>query len=268
MAIIRSKRNRNFSIIGNDLIGNSSLSFKARGLLIYMLSRPDDWKFYTTELAKRSSKEGISAIRTALEEIEKAGYLIRKKKRKDNGKFDGSDWKLVDIPTFSPQVDYPHADKPCSDNPMSDNHTLLRTNTTKNSLNKELKEDICASKNAHKLSVSDLEKEFEDIWKRYPNKKGKQKAFSHYKAWRKKSAKNTPEAMNHKLDLYLKYIKQRNISPEYIMYGSTWFNGRFDDDLHVTDVANAKNKQDFDLEEMAAETASQLATFDDSDLPF
>lgn len=273
MAIIRSKRNRNFSIIGNDLIGNSSLSFKARGLLIYMLSKPDDWKFYTTELAKHSSKEGISAIRTALEEIEKAGYLIRKKKRKDNGKFDGTDWELIDMPTFSPQADNPHANNstsnnPMSNNPMSNNRTLLRTNTTKNSLNKELKEDICASKNARQLSVSDLKKEFEDIWKRYPNKKGKQKAFNHYKAWRKKSVENTPEAMNHKLDLYLKYIKQRGFSPEYIMYGSTWFNGRFDDDLHVTDVANAENKQDFDLEEMAAETASQLATFDDSDLPF
>ena len=160
MAIIRSKRDRNFSIIDNDLIDNSSLSFKARGLLIYMLSKPDDWKFYTTELAKHSSKEGIAAIRTALEEIEKAGYLIRQKKRKNNGKFDGTDWELVDIPTFSPQVDYPHADKPRSDNPTSDNRTLLRTNTTKNSLNQELKEDICASKNARQLSDSDLEKEF------------------------------------------------------------------------------------------------------------
>lgn len=268
MAIIRSKRDRNFSIIDNDLIGNSSLSFKARGLLIYMLSKPDDWKFYTTELAKRSSKEGIAAIRTALEEIEKAGYLIRQKKRKNNGKFDGTDWELVDIPTFSPQVDYPHADKPRSDNPTSDNRTLLRTNTTKNSLNQELKEDICASKNARQLSDSDLEKEFEEIWKRYPNKKGKTDAFRHYKAWRKKSVKNTPEVMNHKLDLYLEYIKRRGFLPEYIMYGSTWFNGRFDDDLHVTDVANTEKKQDFDLEQMAAETASQMATFDDSDLPF
>lgn len=266
--IIRSKRDRNFSIIDNDLLDNSSLSFKARGLLAYMLSKPDDWKFYATELVKHSSKDGITAIRSALKEIEKAGYLIRQKNRKENGKFDGTDWELVDTPTFSPRAGFPTSDNPKSEKPISGNQTLLRTDTTKNSLNKELKEDICASKNARQLSVSDLKKEFEDIWKRYPNKKGKQKAFNHYKAWRKKSAKNTPEVMNHKLDLYLKYIKQRGFSPEYIMYGSTWFNGRFDDDLHVTDVANAENKQDFDLEEMAAETASQLATFDDSDLPF
>lgn len=268
MAIIRSKRDRNFSIIDNDLLNDSSLSFKARGLLAYMLSKPDDWKFYTTELARRSSKDGVTAIRSALEEIEKAGYLIRRKNRKEDGQFDGINWKLVDTPTFSPQSGFPKTGNPKSENSRSDNQTLLRTDTTKNLLNKELKEDICASKNAHKLSVSDLKKEFEDIWKRYPNKKGKQKAFNHYKAWRKKSTENTPEVMNHKLDLYLKYIKQRGFSPEYIMYGSTWFNGRFDDDLHVTDVANTENKQNFDLEEMAAETASQLASLDDSDLPF
>ena len=74
--------------------------------------------------------------------------------------------------------------------------------------------------------------------------------------------------MNHKLDLYLEYIKQRHFTPEYILNGSTWFNGRFDDDLNVTDVANTENKQDFNLEQMAAETASQLANYDDSDLPF
>lgn len=268
MAIIRSKRDRNFSIIDNALIDNTSLSFKARGLLIYMLSKPDDWKFYTTELAKHSSKEGIAAIKSALIEIENAGYLIRQKKRKNNGKFDGLDWKLVDIPTFLPQVDYPPADKPLADKPSADNRTLLRTNTTKNSLNQELNKDICASKNARQLSDSDLEKEFEKIWKRYPNKKGKTDAFRHYKAWRKKSVKNTPKVMNHKLDLYLEYIKQRHFTPEYILNGSTWFNGRFDDDLNVTDVANTENKQDFNLEQMAAETASQLANYDDSDLPF
>lgn len=268
MTIIRSKRDRNFSIIDNNLIDNSSLSFKARGLLIYMLSKPDDWQFYTSELAKHSSKEGIAAIKSALHEIEKAGYLIRQKKRQNDGKFNGIDWKLVDTPAFSPEVDYPLADKPSAGKPLADNHTLLRTDSTKNSLNQELTKEICASKDARSLSLSELKTEFEEIWKRYPNKKGKKDAFNHYKTWRKKSTKNTAEVMNHKLDLYLTYIRQNHIRPQYILYGSTWFNGRFDDDLNVTDVAKTENKQDFDLEQMAAETASQLADFDDSDLPF
>lgn len=268
MTIIRSKRDRNFSIIDNNLIDNSSLSFKARGLLIYMLSKPDDWQFYTSELAKHSSKEGIAAIKSALHEIEKAGYLIRQKKRQDDGKFGGIDWKLVDTPAFSPEVDYPLADKPSADKPLADNRTLLRTNTTNNSLNQELTKNICASKDARHLSISELKEEFERIWKKYPNKKGKKDAFNHYKTWRKKSTKNTAEVMNHKLDLYLTYIRQNHIRPQYILYGSTWFNGRFDDDLNVTDVAKTENKQDFDLEQMAAETASQLANYDDSDLPF
>ena len=40
-------------------------------------------------------------------------------------------------------------------------------------------------------SVSRLEKEFEEVWSKYPNKKGKKQAFNHYKAWRKASVKHT-----------------------------------------------------------------------------
>ena len=73
MAIIRQKRKKRFSIVDNKVIEDKRLSFKARGLLIYMLSKPDDWKFFTGELVKRSSKDGLSSIRTALKEIESAG---------------------------------------------------------------------------------------------------------------------------------------------------------------------------------------------------
>ena len=73
MAIIRQKRKARFSIVDINVLEDERLSFKARGLLIYMLSKPDDWKFYTDELAKRSSKDGITAIKSALKEIENAG---------------------------------------------------------------------------------------------------------------------------------------------------------------------------------------------------
>lgn len=124
MTILRNKRDHKFSIIDNDVLNNRSLSFMARGLLAYMLSKPDDWKFRTTALAKRSPKDGVTAICSALAEIEKAGYLIRRENRKENGQFDGTDWnwKLVDTPTFSPQSGFPHTEKT-----NTENLTLLRT---------------------------------------------------------------------------------------------------------------------------------------------
>lgn len=127
MAIIRQKRKERFSIVDNKVIEDERLSFKARGLLIYMLSKPDDWKFYTEELAKRSNKDGISAIKTALNEIEDAGYLTRKQGHKKNGQFTSQDWILTDTSTNSLQVEKPLADKAPAGKALADNRTLPNT---------------------------------------------------------------------------------------------------------------------------------------------
>lgn len=127
MAIIRKKQKERFSIVDNKVIEDKRLSFKARGLLIYMLSKPDDWKFYTEELAKRSDKDGISAIKSALNEIESTGYLTRKQEHKKNGQFASQDWILTDISTIPPQVEKPLADKPLAGKALADNQPLPNT---------------------------------------------------------------------------------------------------------------------------------------------
>ena len=80
-------------------------------------------------------------------------------------------------------------------------------------------------------SVSQLEEEFEEVWSKYPNKKGKKQAFNHYKTWRKASVKHTNEYLLERLKKYLTYCQQNNWY--HPMNGSTWFNGRFDDELEV-----------------------------------
>lgn len=127
MAIIRQKRKERFSIVDNKVIEDERLSFKARGLLIYMLSKPDDWKFHTEELAKHSSQEGLSAVRTALKEIEKCGYLRRKRERSPKGTFTSQDWLLTDKPSVAPQAENPHVDKPHVEKPRVDNQPLPNT---------------------------------------------------------------------------------------------------------------------------------------------
>lgn len=127
MAIIRQKRKDRFLVVDNKIIEDKRLSFKARGLLIYMLSKPDDWKFWTSELVKRSAKDGISSIRTALKELEAAGYLTRKRERSSKGTFTSQDWILTDKPAFQPQVEKPHVDNPQVEKPHVDNRTLPNT---------------------------------------------------------------------------------------------------------------------------------------------
>lgn len=77
-----------------------------------------------------------------------------------------------------------------------------------------------------------IEKDFKKIWELYPNKKGKKQAFNHYKKWRKESINHTNDYLEKKLDTYLTYCNQ-NRNWYHPMNGSTWFNGRFDDDYKV-----------------------------------
>lgn len=158
MAIIRAKRDKNFSIFDNNLLRDSEISFKARGLLTYMLSMPDNWKFYVSELATHSKKEGESAIRSAIEELEKAGYMKRVRQRGEKGRFSSVDWYVYDEPKFSPHSDFPHVDKPHVEEPQVDNRPLLRTNSTKN-LKKE--ESIDADAASVRSDLNDLDIQLE-----------------------------------------------------------------------------------------------------------
>nr|WP_272501106.1 hypothetical protein [Lactobacillus paragasseri] len=87
------------------------------------------------------------------------------------------------------------------------------------------------------------ESEFEQLWSMYPKKQGKKAALRHYKTWRKRSKDNTFEAMKEKLEHYLKFLKIKQTPLEYTLNGSTWFNGRFDDELDMTPVKPRYNQQ-------------------------
>lgn len=87
------------------------------------------------------------------------------------------------------------------------------------------------------------ESEFEQLWSMYPKKQGKKAALRHYKTWRKRSKDNTFEAMKEKLERYLKFLKIKQTPLEYTLNGSTWFNGRFDDELDMTPVKPRYNQQ-------------------------
>lgn len=150
MPIRRQKRDKHFSIVSNDILDDSRMSFKARGLLTYMLSKPDDWEFYTKELVTHSQKDGISSIQSALSEMELAGYLKRIKKRGEKGKFSSQDWLISDKPEFSPQTGFPHVDKPQLEKPHVDNPQLLSTDSTKTELtNNSINQELAAALSTH-----------------------------------------------------------------------------------------------------------------------
>ena len=85
--IIRAARpHQNYTVVHNELIEDSQLTWKARGILIYLLSKPDHWRTTAAYLASQSP-EGIHSVRAALQQLERAGYVRRIKKQNRRGQW-------------------------------------------------------------------------------------------------------------------------------------------------------------------------------------
>ena len=98
MAVLRVSKSNNYSVVHNGFINDQNISFKAKGVLLYFLSKPDGWEFYIKEIAK-NSKDGIDAISSAINELEKAGYIQRVLKRNEKGALSGGyDYSVFEVP--------------------------------------------------------------------------------------------------------------------------------------------------------------------------
>ncbi|TCN54871.1 hypothetical protein EV641_104136 [Rhodococcus sp. SMB37] len=77
----------NFTVISNAVINDDRLSFRAKGLLIMLLSKPDDWHIRSEWIARHSPKEGRDAIRAAMRELAEVGYLVVEKFQDERGRW-------------------------------------------------------------------------------------------------------------------------------------------------------------------------------------
>ena len=84
MAVFRVERNTGYTVMSNHHLRNKELSLKAKGLLSQMLSLPEDWD-YTLAGLSHINREKIDAIREAVKELEKAGYIVRSRERDEKG---------------------------------------------------------------------------------------------------------------------------------------------------------------------------------------
>ena len=86
MSVFRVEKNNNYTVMANYHLRDKELSFKAKGLLSYMLSLPENWDYSLNGLA-RVSKEGIKAIKNIINELKEKGYLKINRLRKENGQY-------------------------------------------------------------------------------------------------------------------------------------------------------------------------------------
>lgn len=86
MTTFRVAQRRRFTTVSNSTIEDASLSFRARGVLVWLLSKPDDWSASSDAICRQGT-EGRDAIRNTLRELETAGYIRREKIRLADGTF-------------------------------------------------------------------------------------------------------------------------------------------------------------------------------------
>ena len=87
MAKFTIEKNKNYTIMSNYHLQDRNLSYKAKGLLSFMLSLPEDWDYSINGLVS-ISKEGVKAIRNILQELQRYGYLVIEKKQNEIGQFE------------------------------------------------------------------------------------------------------------------------------------------------------------------------------------
>ena len=99
MAIYRVNKDKNNPYVMMNKYGlyDTELSWKAKGLLAHLLSRPDDWQVYEIEIQKHA-RDGRQSTRSAIKELIEKGYIDRTQKRDDKGKFIGYEYDVYEIP--------------------------------------------------------------------------------------------------------------------------------------------------------------------------
>ena len=137
MAVFRVERNRGYTVMSNHHLRNKELSLKAKGLLSQMLSLPEDWD-YTLAGLSLINKEKIDAIREAVRELERAGYIVRSRERDAKGRLRGAEYVIYEQPQ-PPTSDLPTLENPTLDNPTQENPTLEKpTQENPTQLNKDI----------------------------------------------------------------------------------------------------------------------------------
>ena len=113
--ILRKRQRTNYTIVANQILEDGRLSFKARGIAAFLLSKPDDWNISWKNLAD-SAPEGRDSILAGMTELKEHGYLTREKLQNERGQ-----WYTTVLIADHPQEDWLEALKqPDTDNPYSD----------------------------------------------------------------------------------------------------------------------------------------------------
>lgn len=124
--IIRAPHRDRCVTIDQRAIEDRRLSWAARGLLSYMLSRSDDWKVSVNDLCRRGDL-GRDGIYRLLRDLRETGYVRLERYRDPQGRIRGSTYIVQEIPLDSPDTDWADVAELDSAEPHPDDPAVLTT---------------------------------------------------------------------------------------------------------------------------------------------
>lgn len=200
MPIIRGSHDfdESFTRLPNRWLRDERLSLKAIGLMAQLHSHSVGWRLSIRSLAE-ANQCGLDLIRSAISELESAGYLRRDQARGENNQFAESVWTTVD-----PSSGYPSSDYPLSGNPTPKKNNI-----------KKIKE---------KKHIPELTR-FEQFWESYPRRVGKTSALRAYTAARGRYEGSTGDFEAMVVSGAIRLSQDRNLPAlQYVPYPTTWLN--------------------------------------------
>lgn len=129
MSVFKIEKTKDYTVMSNYHLRDKNLSYKAKGLLSFLLSLPDDWDYSLNGLCS-ISKESRDGIRSILRELQEHHYVEIEKVRGDKGYFEYNyliyempHWICLENEKNNPDMEIPHLDIP-----NVENATQINTN--------------------------------------------------------------------------------------------------------------------------------------------
>ena len=134
MPVFRVDKSRDFTVVANCVFKDRSLSAKAKGILVEMLSLPESWD-YTLKGLTTLFSDGIDSIRQGINELEKHGYIVRERKRDARGRLGGMEYVIYETPhkpvensidSAAPESSEPTTEQPTQDSSAEEMPTVYK----------------------------------------------------------------------------------------------------------------------------------------------
>ena len=226
MAVCRVEKTGDYTVLSNYHLRDPRLKLGAKGLLSLVLSLPEDWE-YSIEGLAALGPEGKDAVRSAVKQLEAAGYITRQRSHDSGGQFSSSVYIIREKPEEAPPLaGFPSLVKPSLEKPTAENPTEL---------NKDIQIPPKAPQGGRRREAKEepdwKPERFRGFWKFYPRGENKQAAI---RAWDKL------RPSDELIDRMGAALKRQKQSEDWragigVPYASTWLNQRrWEDEVRVT----------------------------------